>query len=169
MAGVTVASIPETDRTKSALQDANWINVRVDKFLDARDPSPADSAGRKAISVRGDVGSPVQEALQKRLKNMGARLSLFDVPVIRGEVSAWYVLLGTGFPVELEGVATLAVEVADQEGHVLYRATYGGNAYGTYPFPAQGNIQTLLETTMGYAIDEALADKKLLQRLNTGR
>ncbi len=149
-----------TTSSKSGLQ------VQVGKLIDARARRAVARVGSRDIEPAQDVGNVVTAALQSEIKSMGAKLALFEAPILTGEVREWIVTVTPDFPTSaLEAKASIRLQITDQTGRVPYSGVYTGSIEEQHPWLREEQIAHALSTAMTYAIREALGDEVLLREM----
>ena len=160
---VSVSKIPAIESDQANLGS---VRVAVRPFQDFRaDQSIGIYKGTK-LQADGDIGRQIQLALEDGLKAKGARLSLFNVPSISGQVTDWYVQVTDEFPSpEVQARAALKLEVFDVNQHRIYSGSYSGTAALKHPLVSQTKVEDTLGLAMKQAILEALTDPDLVAKL----
>ncbi|MFM1847508.1 MAG: hypothetical protein RL417_982 [Pseudomonadota bacterium] len=139
--------------------------VRIQSFIDAR-PARTVAVGERLIRAEGDVPGKVQVALSDFLKANGFRLSAGDSASIRGAVLDWGVVVTPGFPSSVvEGNATVELEAYGIDSTERYVRRYTGNAVTRHPFLNEEKIRQTMGEAMGYALQAAMEDSRLLDHL----
>ena len=142
--------------------------VNILPFQDNRSVEAIAQIDGRLIKPNGDLGVAVQTGFERTFRKNGVKLSLFDSPTIRGSISEWRVFVTPGFPSSsLETVATIKVELLDKAGQIQHRAEYSGNYQRQHPFLNESAVQSALSEAMGFAIQEALSDEQLINKLTT--
>lgn len=163
--------LPLSDMTIPGISVSQPVNgsifhAQVRPFIDNRaDSAIAEIDGRK-VQPSGDVAQKVQDAFQKAFDRRGVTLGDPDAPILGGQIVDWSVLVRPAFPAsEAEAQATVVIEVSSLQNQIVYRGKYSGNMVVKHPLLNESRITEALAQAMAYAIEEALKDEKLMDRL----
>ena len=145
---------------------SNTARARVGEFTDARtDLTAAEIDGRK-LPADGDVGSAVVLGFEQALRDSGVQLVLFDAPSVSGQIKEWKVNVNPKFPAsDITATAELEVSVKDISGNNLYAATYTGEMAASDMFANETKVKKILGLAMSQAIQQAVEDSVLVERL----
>jgi len=150
----------------AALGGGGGSAVRIPNIVDGRPARTIGVVGDRAIRAEGDVPGKVQAALGEFLKANGFRVSAGESAVLRGTVLDWNVVVTPGFPASVvEGTATVELEAFGPDNKVRYVRRYSGNATTKHPFMTSTHVQDTLGEAMGYALQAAMEDERLLSHL----
>jgi uncharacterized lipoprotein YajG len=140
--------------------------VRIQSVIDGRPARTIGVVGDRAIRAEGDVPGKVQVALGEFLKANGFRLSAGESAVLRGTVLDWNVVVVPGFPASVvEGTAMVELEAFGPDSSSRYVRRYTGSATTKHPFMTSAHVQDTLGEAMGYALQAAMEDERLLSHL----
>lgn len=140
--------------------------ARVGGFIDARGSDDIGEIDGKALAPSGDIAQSVQKAVEQELRNAGVRVSLFDAPMITGEVTMWRVSVNSGFPASrVRAQAQLKLRVLGIDNRAAYTGTYSGEVVAEHPLFSQQKIEEVLGDAMNQALKEAMSDERLMEKL----
>ena len=163
---LSVDRIPDKE---SAAPGADYLfKVRVEKLRDIRSNSAVGEIGLRELQPLGDPGLSVRSALEQRLRSQGAWISLFEGPSLGGEIQRWKVQVVPSFPASrAEAVAQLGLELYDISGRLIYRGNYSGTFTAEHPVFSAADIEEVLGSAMGEALDQALDDDRLMEKVHS--
>ena len=162
---IVVTTIPLV-QIENKVPLSNTARARVGSFTDARtDLTAAEIDGRK-IPADGDIGSAVVLGFEQALRDSGMQLVLFDAPTVSGQVKEWKVVVKPKFPTsEITATAELEVSVKDMSGNNVYGATYTGEMAASDMYANETKVKKILGLAMSQAIQQAVEDSLLVERL----
>jgi hypothetical protein len=164
-ASLRVPPLPE-EGVQPLVLTSGEIRVNIGKFNDMRQPQFIGDINGRLLETDGDVGYITQTGCERIFALAGAKLALFNVPSLSGDVNRWYVKVTTGFPTsKAVAEASVTMSVYDRESHKVYTATYTGQTSTEHPFLSESKIKQALGSAMNYAIRQALSDQRLLENL----
>ncbi len=139
--------------------------VRLHNFIDGR-TAHIVTVGDRSVRAEGDVPGKVQVALGDFLKANGFRLSAGEAASIRGTVLVWSAVVTPGFPTsEVSAEASVELEAFGPDSTERYVRRYSGSAVMKHPFLNEGKVRETMGDAMGYALQAAMEDTKLLDHL----
>ena len=142
------------------------IHLQLRPFVDARPSSAVAEIKGREVLPSGDVAALVQSAFEARLKDAGVEISDPNAPIVGGQVEMWLVRVVPDFPAsQASAEAVLTVEVSSLDNQSMYRGRYSGSTTIKHPLLNDMKIADALSQAMGYAIDEALKDERLLTKI----
>lgn len=160
-----VDAFEATDATSIAIGGAR-MRARVGQFLDMRTRKAIGEVRGRELEPAGDVASGATRALEDELKRAGVELSLFEAPILVGEVQQWFVTVTPDFPTSsVEAKAKIRMQVTDKSGKVLYSGLYSGGMSQKHPWLTEDEVSHVLAQAMSFAMREALKDERLLREL----
>lgn len=143
------------------------FKVRVEKLRDQRKNRAAAEVGGRELEPLGDPGMSVKSALEQRLKSQGGRVSLFEGPILGGEIRDWRVRVIPAFPLSrADARADVTLELYDGAGRVVYRGNYSGTFQAENPVFSSRDIEDVLGGAMAEALNQALDDDGLMSKLH---
>lgn len=162
--GVSPISMPSGESPRSNSSVA--VHAQIRPFVDNRPSQAIAEIGGREINSRGDLALQVREAFENYLKQRGVETGDPEAPIIGGQISAWYVRVEPGFPTsQAQAEATLVIEVSNLANQLVYTGKYSGSTVVSHPMLNESRISDALAQAMGYAIEEALRDEKLMDRI----
>lgn len=141
------------------------VPVRVHTFIDGR-AARVVTVGDRTVRAEGDVPGKVQVALADFLKANGFRLSAGEAAGVRGTVLEWAAVVTPGFPTsEVSSTASFELEAFGPDSPDRYVRRYSGSAVTRHPFLNEGKVRETMGDAMGYALQAAMEDTRLLEHL----
>ena len=162
----TTMRVSEIPASEKATKNLSGVRVKVGLLEDLRPDEIVGYIDGRSVRAEGDISQSVQQAIERQLKIQGARLGLFSTPLIRGSVQEWKVKVYPGFPTsKADAVASLRIELADSDAKKIFASTYTGNMSVEHPMLNRDKAEGILGGAMQNAIDQALADRNLVDKL----
>lgn len=169
--GTSLHITPVNESESKALKDGFGdvpVRLHVLPFSDSRAVEAIAQIDGRVIKPEGDLGALVQDVVERSLKKSGVSLSLFNSGAVRGAIKEWRVYVNPGFPTSsLNAVASISIELIDPDNHIVHKAVYSGTFTKEHPFLGEDSIVDGLNSAMGYAIEEFLADPQFINKLST--
>ena len=163
-----VSEVPEVTVTHLKPQGGGVLQVHIGEFTDNRREAAIAEVNGRQLMPEGQLGPVLQRAFERYFSLAGARLVLFKAPIIRGEITDWYVSVQPGFPMShLHATAVVEATLLDLDGQVVYRATYSGESRGDELWVSSGTAEEYLGRAMSFAVQESLRDDALVRKLET--
>jgi hypothetical protein len=142
------------------------IRAQVAPFIDNRLNDVIAQIENRSVRTAGNPGIEVQQAFERQLKSAGIELSLLDSPTINGEITRWRCTVTPGFPSStVTASAEIRVRVNDLTDNLIYLASYSGETEAKSPILTQDKIQETLSEAMAHAVNEAVKDEHLVEKL----
>ena len=164
-----VRDLSDESHSRASLE-ISAMRVSVQPFGDGRQDSAIGSYDGQDLEPDGNIGAVVQSALESKLRARGATIALFDTPHIEGQVKEWFVNVRPGFPTsEVQANVALELQLFDPQGKLLYRSNYAGEAAEKNPIFSQSRIEQVLWLALNEALNEVVADRELLGKLEFDR
>lgn len=149
----------------SRVAGADGAPVRLHTFIDGR-TAHIVTVGDRSVRAEGDVPGKVQVALGDFLKANGFRLSAGEAASVRGTVLEWSAVVTPGFPTsEVAAEASVELEAFGPDSTERYVRRYSGSAVTKHPFLNEDKVRETMGDAMGYALQAAMEDTKLLDHL----
>ena len=148
-------------------RDFEMVKLHVMKFQDSRtNDTIADVAG-KEMRAGSDVGSVVQEAFENAIRINGGRLCAFDCASVTGEILRWKITAQQAFPMSTyDAEASIRISILNAKGDAVFTGNYSGSTQTKHPLLTEEKVHEVLTQSMGYAIDEAVRDRRVVEKLN---
>ena len=163
---ISVYQIEPLPLGSGAAQAYRGVKLSVGEFLDSRATRRVGEMSGEPLEAEGDVALSVKLAIEDQLRTAGADLSLFAGPVVSGEILDWRVKVTPGFPARmLEAQAEIRLELKGPNGVKQYAAEYSGSVEQKHPLADKAMVEKALGDAMAYAIQAALSDRRLIERL----
>lgn len=163
-------SVPEDTAILSQGSAVSALRVRIGAFDDARPSKTIAVVDGREIPSQGSVGAPVQQGFEQYWRDSGVRVVQRDAPIIDGEVVEWRVKVSPDFPSsEAIAFAKIKLRLKDSEYHLIYTASFNGEASVSHPFLDEDQVRDVLGQAMGSAIRVAVEEESLLEALKRGR
>lgn len=164
---IRVTGLPELSSKVSPNPQYQGVKVNLYEFVDKRSRGSIGDINGRPLAPAGSVPASVQQAFEKALRGSGADVVLFDAPSISGEIRSWKVSVEPSFPSSsAEAEASLYIEVYSPDRTLIYRANYSGNTSVSHPMMSEERIEDALAAAMNHAIQEALSDDLLVQKIS---
>ncbi len=158
----TIVIPGDTPRT----HNGSAIHAQIRPFVDNRPSQTIALIDGREVNSSGDLAIQVRDAFESYLKESGVQLGDPDAPIIGGQISSWIAHVDPGFPTsEAHAEATLVVEVSNLSNQLVYSGKYTGNTVVKHPMLNESRISDALAEAMGYAIEEALHDQNLIEKI----
>lgn len=162
----TTLNVRDIPVSESAGSNLIGLRVKAGPFEDMRQSFAIAKVEGRDVRPEGDIGLSVQQALERQLKAQGARLSIFNAPLIKGTIKEWYIKVVPEFPSSRAyAKAGITVDLLDAGGKKLMTGTYRGIMEAENPILSEEKISGILGSAMQQAILHMLNDQKFVRRL----
>ena len=168
-AKIPVREIPPSESSLANLfQDRFYrTTVSVGSFTDSRPRAvTADVAGREMVT-ESNLGHVLRQAVEKGLKEHGARTNHFGRLTLQGEITELWADVAATAPIsEIKATASIRIMIVDGREKVIHRAVYSAQAATRQLFLNEFKIGKTLALTLGEAVNQALSDETVIKILN---
>lgn len=142
-------------------------NVFVESVADSRKVRAVGEIDERFLQAQSDVRGTVQYALERAFVEAGARMTMVDSAMIRGDIEQWYMQVRPEFPLtRANAIARIGLQVVDMDGKIIFTGHYEGMRSLKHLMPEKRHTETTLQNAMAHAIHAALADPGLIEAVH---